>query len=52
MPIVDPLHVQLLHAKAGQLSTGSLPAIKDEIWYAFDTDIGLPEGKMFTPCAR
>ena len=52
MPNVDPLHVQLLHAKAGQLLAGSIPEIKDEIWHAFDTDIGLPEGKMFIPCAH
>lgn len=52
MPNVEPLHVQLLYAKAGQLSAGSIPAIKGEIWHVFDTDIGLPEGKMFTPCAR
>lgn len=40
----DPIHVRILYTKFNQALGETFPAVKDEIWHAFSTDIGHPEG--------
>lgn len=42
---LEPIHIPILYSRFNQTLGDTFPAVRDEILYTFDADIGLPDGE-------